>query len=331
MPSRKIEQQLEKLSGLHAHVPDEPTLAALREALANPVNVVVAKAARIAGDLGTRSLLPELLSAFHRMFENPRHTDPQCWGKNALAKALKDLGHAGSQEFLRGLHHIQMEPVWGGQEDTATVLRGACALALAQCTDITRQDVMRHLIEAFTDETATVRADIARALEQMEGEEACLLLRLKALLGDKEPAVTGQILESLLRLEHAAAVPFVAKFLKAGGEVAEEAALALGASRLPAALEILKQTWTDARILVPEDVLLRAIGTSRHESAIEFLLNVVREGREREAMAALAALVLYRGSPEIRAPVAAAVESRNEPALHEEFRRGFSTESDFSS
>jgi HEAT repeat protein len=227
MPSRKIEQQLEKLSGLHAHAPDEATLAALREALANPVNVVAAKAARIAGDLGTQSLLPELLSAFHRMFENPRQTDPQCWGKNALAKALKDLRHAGSQEFLRGLHHVQMEPVWGGQEDTATVLRGACALALAQCTDITRQAVIRHLIDAFTDETATVRADIARALEQMEGEEACLLLRLKALLGDKEPAVTGQVLESLLRLEHAAAVPFVAKVLAGGGEVAEEAALAL--------------------------------------------------------------------------------------------------------
>jgi hypothetical protein len=323
MPSRKIEQQLEKLSGLRAHSSDPETLAALRAALANPVNVVVAKAARIAADLGMQSLVPGLLSAFYRMFENPKQTDPQCWGKNALAKALRDLGHAGSQEFLRGLNHVQMEPVWGGQQDTATVLRSTCALALVQCTDITRPAVMRHLIDTLTDETATVRADVARTLEQMEGEEACLLLRLKALLGDKESAVTGQVLESLLRLEHAAAVPFVATFLHAGGEVAEEAALALGASRLSAALDILKQTWTDARILVPEDVLLRAISTSRQESAIEFLLEIIQNGREREAIAALAALELHRGSTEILAAAASAVESRNEPAIHDAFRGAF--------
>lgn len=321
MPSRKIEQQLEKLSGLRTHAPDHETLAALRKALADPVNVVVAKAARIAADLGFQSLLPDLLSAFHGLFENPKQTDPQCWGKNALAKALKDLGHAGSHEFLRGLNHVQMEPVWGGQEDTATVLRSTCALALVQCTDITRQAVIRHLIDAFTDEIATVRADVARTLEQMEGEEASLLLRLKALLGDKESAVTGQALESLLRLEHDAAVPFVAKFLHLGGEIAEEAALALGASRLPAALEVLKQTWTDARILVAEDVLLRAISTSRQESAIEFLLEIVRTGREREAIASLAALELHRASNEIRAQIVAAVESRNEPAIQRRFQQ----------
>jgi hypothetical protein len=323
MPSRKIEQQLEKLSGLRDHAPYHDTVAALRSALANPVNVVVAKAARIVADLGLHSLLPELLSAFDRLFENPKQTDPQCWGKNALAKALKDLGHAGSHEFLRGLNHVQMEPVWGGQEDTATVLRSICALALVQCTDITRPAAMRHLVDTFTDDTAPVRADIARTLEQMEGEEACLLLRLKALLGDKEPPVTGQVLESLLRLEHDAAVPFVAKFLDAGGDVAEEAALALGASRLPAALDLLKQTWTNSRILVPEDVLLRAISTSRQESAIHFLLEIVRTGREREAIAALAALELYRGSNEICAQIASAVESRNEPAIHDRLRLGF--------
>ncbi|HTU43528.1 MAG TPA: hypothetical protein VMF91_00600 [Bryobacteraceae bacterium] len=321
MPSRKIEQQLEKLSGLRTHAPDPETFAALRKALADPVNVVVAKAARIIADLGLQSLLPDLLSAFHRLFENPKQTDPQCWGKNALAKALKDLGHAGSQEFLSGLNHVQMEPVWGGQEDTATVLRSTCALALVQCTDITRQAVMRHLVDAFADETATVRADIARALEQIQGEEACLLLRLKALLGDEEPGVTGQVLESLLRLEHAAAVPFVANFLPLAGEVAEEAALALGASRLPAALDVLKQTWTDARILVPEDVLLRAISSSRQESAIEFLLEIVRTGREREAIAALAALELHRASAEIRGRIASAAESRNEPSIQERFRQ----------
>src|ERR1700685_2705010 len=183
MPSRRIEQQLEKLSGLRAQGPAEQSVAALQDALANPVNVVVAKAARIAADLGLQSLLPNLLLAFDRLFDKPIQSDPQCWGKNAIAKALKELGHASSKEFLRGLKHVQMEPVWGREEDTATVLRGTCALALVQCADITRQEAFRHLIDVFTDDIATVRAEIAQALGQMAGEEAALLLRLKARMG----------------------------------------------------------------------------------------------------------------------------------------------------
>jgi hypothetical protein len=323
MPSRKVEQQLEKLGGLRAKPADAATADALRKALANPVNVVAAKAARVAGELALRQLVPNLVAAFARMFENFLETDPQCWGKNAIAQALKDLGHADSKEFLRGLRHIQMEPVWGGQEDTATVLRTICALALAQCTDITRREVFRHLVDAFTDETPAVRADIARAIEQMEGEEAVLLLRLKARVGDREPAVTGQVLESLLRLERTGAVPFVAEFLRSGAEVAEEAALALGASRLGAAVEVLERTWTDGRLLVPEDVLLRALSSSRQDSALEFLLRIVSHGREHEAVAALSALALHRDSLEVRERAATAAAARTEPGIQERFRQDF--------
>jgi hypothetical protein len=323
VPSRKIEQQLDALSALRAQGATEQTIAALRKALSSPINLAVAKAASIAADLALQPLLPDLRAAFHRRFDNPARTDPQCWGKNAIAKALKDLGHSESEDFLRGLHHIQMEAVWGGQQDTAAVLRSTCALALVQCTDITRRDTLRHLIDAFTDPFATVRTDIARALEQLEGPEPPLLLRLKARLGDEDSAVTGQVFESLLYLEHDAAVPFVAEFLHPHGAVAEEAALALGASRLPAALDVLKQTWTDSRMLIADDVLLRAISSSRQDAAIEFLLDLVRTGPEREALAAIGALELHRGSAEIRAKLAAEVESRNQPAIHDSFRNEF--------
>jgi HEAT repeat protein len=328
MPSRKIEQQLETLSELRKRGakkelgPNEETVGAIRKALSDPVNVVVAKAAGMAAELEFRSLLPDLQRAFERLFKNGRKCDPQCWGKNAIAKALKDLGHAESADFLRGLHHVQMEPVWGGEEDTATVLRGTCALALVQCADITRAEIFRHLVNAFTDPIATVREDVARAIEQMEGEEAALLLRLKARLGDKEPPVTGQVFESLLRLERAAAVPFVAEFLGADEDTAEEAALTLGGSRLSSALDILIDAWSSSPHF-PRSVLLRAISASRQESAIDFLVNVVRTGREREAIAALAALEFHRDSPEIRDKAAAAVETRSEAAIHDRFQQKF--------
>jgi hypothetical protein len=336
MPSRKIEQQLDLLSGLRAQGPTEQTLTALRKALANPINVVVAKAATIAADLALQPLVPDLCAAFNRLFENPARTDAQCSGKSAIGQTLKDLGYSESNEFVRGLHHVQMEPVWGGQEDTAAPLRGTCALALVQCTDITRRDTLRHLIDALADPFATVRTDVVRALEQLEGHEAALLLRLKARAGDEDAAVTGQVLESLLHLEQEAAIPFVTEFLKHGGAVGdfeahrpiggrcalcEEAALALGASRLPAAVEVLKQTWAESRFLIPEDVLLRAISSSRQDSAIEFLLDIVRTGREREAIAAIDALELHRASPEIQEQLTRAVASRGETATQERFQR----------
>jgi hypothetical protein len=321
MPSRKIEQQLEALSNFRAQGPTEQTITALRKALANSMNVVVAKAATIAADLALQPLVADLRTAFHRLFENPTRTDPQCWGKNAIAKALKDLGHSESEEFLRGLHYVQLESVWGGQQDTAAVLRSTCTLALVQCTDLTRRDALRQLVDAFTDPFATVRTDVARALAQLEGHEAALLLRLKARIGDEDPAVTGQVLESLLSLEQDAAVPFVAEFFRCSGELAEEAALALGASRLRAAVDLLKRTWTECRFLIPDDVLLRAISSSRQESAIEFLIELVRAGTEREAIAAIDALELHRASPEIQDQLASAVASRGEAGIHEHFRR----------
>jgi hypothetical protein len=77
--------------------------APLRKALRDRVNVIVAKAASISAELQLYALLPDLLSAFERLFDKPRESDPQCWGKNAIAKALKDLDHRESATFLRGV------------------------------------------------------------------------------------------------------------------------------------------------------------------------------------------------------------------------------------
>jgi hypothetical protein len=156
------------------------------------VNLVAAKAANIAADLPAPDLLPDLLRAFDRLFDDPVKRDPQCWGKNAIARALKDLGHRESPAFLRGAAHIQMEPVWGGQEDAAGPLRGICLLALPACPDLPREQVLRHMVNALTEPSPTVRADAARALAEMQGDDCALLLRLKARARDAEPAVTGR-------------------------------------------------------------------------------------------------------------------------------------------
>jgi hypothetical protein len=288
---RDIPKELERLSALRASTDREAVAGELRQALRDPVNVVVARAAKLAAELEFSDLRPELLTQFDRLFVNPVKKDPQCWGKNAPAKALKDLKHDESTPFLRGARHVQMEPVWGGEEDTAPTLRGACAMALVQCRDITRDDTFRLLVETVSDRFATVRSDAVQALQQMAGSEASLLLRLKARVGDEDPRITGEVLEAILALEGIGALDFAAAFLThRDEEVQDEAALALGASRQPEAVEILIKRWK-ARPVV---TLLRAIGISRGQRAVDFLVGIVRSEREQAARAALEALELYR-------------------------------------
>jgi HEAT repeat protein len=322
MKNDRVQQQLEHLKSVRSAGHSQETVAELRKALRDKVNLIVAKAAAITGEWQESQLLPDLLASFDRLFVKAAEGDPQCWGKNAISQALKDLGCDDSAVFLRGVQHHQWEPVRGGKSDTAGVLRATCALALVQCRDIRRGEILLHLVNAVTEDDAKVRADAARALEHMGGEDAALLLRLKARAGDEEVRVTGQVLESLLELETAAGIPFVAEFLHhKNEEVREEAALALGASRLPEALAVLQAEWTKVQAQGGGAVLLRAMSTSRLDPALDFLLQQVRTARLRVAEEALQALELHRESEQIVARVAEAVAGREE--LETVFRRRF--------
>jgi hypothetical protein len=321
MPSRKVEQQLDSLSDLRTESP-ETALPALRKALSASVNVVVAKAAKISAERNFSDVIPDLLRAYDRLFEEPVKRDPQCWGKRALAAALKDLDYSESAPFLRGLHHVQMEPVYGGEVDTAEGLRGVCLLALVACTDLDRGEAMRCFVDGLCEKSGPIRVEAARALGQMEGDDAALVLRLKARLGDDSPEVLGQIFDSVLRIEGEQAVPFLASFFHQRGDAREEAALALGSSRLAGVLEILREAWKSTRDAGFQEVLLRAASSSRLESSLGWLLEIARTGRLRDALSAIRALALHRGSEEIRRDTEAAVRER-ESELREEYSRLF--------
>jgi HEAT repeat protein len=321
MAHRQIEAEVERLNQLRDAAPSE-TVPALRKALSDRVNLIVAKGAKLAAELRLPDLLPDLLRAFGRLFEKPVERDPQCWGKNAIAKALVTLDHREAAPFLRGIHHVQMEPVWGGEADTAATLRGTCALALPACADIGRGQILRHLVDALADRALPVRSDAVRAVAQMQGDEAILLLRLKARQGDAESEVVGQAFDYLFQLESGEALPFVADFLQPKlGPIAEEAALALGSSRLPGAASLLEQSFARQRDAEYRQVLLRAISSTRQPEALEFLLNMVRNGREAEALNAIEALALHRDSADIRRQVERAAAEREGVCAH--FKKSF--------
>ncbi len=323
---RDVERELEALAELRSCDSEEARARGLRKALRDKVNVIVAKAAKLTAEMQVRALIPDLCSAFERLLIDPLKTDPKCWAKEAIAKALKDLGHAESAIFLKGVQHVQLEPVWEGEVDTAATVRSTCALALLECTDLTRENKLWRVMPMLTEASPSLRKDAALALESLEGREAALLLRIKARMGDDDATVTGQVFESLLRVEGNQAVPFVLEFLRDQDEkveVREEAALALGASRLAGAVTALKEAATRKHLWVDYEILLRALSISRHEEAVLFLLELVRSRRPNEAVAVLEALTLHRDSSEIREKVAEAIAGRSESEIQREFERLF--------
>jgi hypothetical protein len=268
------------LEGLRAK--PESAAEPLRKSLKDRNNFLVSKAASLAGELFLSDLIPDLLAVFDRSLIDGPKIDPQCCAKNAIAKALKDLSHHDAEVYLKGLRHIQMEPVWGGQVDTAATLRGTCALALIDCQldDLT---MLTHLAETLADPEKTVRVDAAVALSRAGIPEAAPLLRFKALSGDPEPEVIGQCLHSLLQMAPRDSVAFAQRFLthKHPDDIRAEAASALAQSHEPAAVDALKQMWR--AMLSPElrAALLAFLAASPQREAAEFLASLeTKEGRE---------------------------------------------------
>jgi len=311
LPSRKFEDRIEQLRHLR-HNPSTPDIdVILRKAFSDRSNLVIAEAAKTVGELRLSQWIPNLLEAFDRLFDDAAKTDPKCWGKTAIVKALVQLDYSESPPFARGAHHIQMEPVYGGQEDFAFHLRANSILALVQVTDLTRFEILRYIVDAMSDPADPVRIEAVRALNQLGGDESILLLRLKARTGDRRPLIVGHVFDALLNMERDRVVSFVAEYLNsADEELRDEAALALGASRLAGAVKVLIETYNELRLETFSGVLLRAISSSRLPEAIDFVLGVLKTGSPRQSAAAAEALKLHEDSPEIQALIEQAKKSR---------------------
>ena len=273
---RNFEDQLAALDALRQQ-PAEACVEPLRKALANRNNFIVAKAADLVREFRMSKLIPDMLNAFDRFFDNAVKTDPQCWAKNAISRALFALEHQEPEVYLRGMRHIQNEPVWGGQSDTAGTLRATCAVALVQCRSLTDAALLTHLIELAGDKDKAVRTEAMRAIEQVGSPPASLLLRLLAILGADEPEVLGACYSGILRLEGAKAIPWVARFLATADDHAAEAALAIAGTHSPEGFEALKEYFTKANDPWWRSVLLSAIALTRQDAALEFLLDEVRK------------------------------------------------------
>jgi hypothetical protein len=325
MAQRGFDEQMAALDALKGRELNADDIALIKKSLAHRNNFIVGKAARFAEDSGLIELVPDLLTAYDRFFTNPEKTDPQCWAKNALSRALARLECRDKDVFLRGLRHHQLEPTWGGRSDSAGTLRAHCAHALIASNGLDNQELLVILIDTLVDEDKTVRLETVRALAQL-GEMAVPVLRLRAMIPSRppeEPEVLGQCFSALLAIERDAAIPFVVRFLEAGDDPAGEAAFALAETRSPAALAPLLTRLKASADEWFSGVLLSAIALTRLPEAIDFLIAMI-ERDEREAPRAIEAVRRIATSEELRARFVQAVEASGSPRLAKALRENLS-------
>lgn len=320
MSKQAFDKKIEALEALRSASDPAPQLL---KAIQDRNNYVVSKAAAIAGSLKLDELIPDLAAAFDRFLIDPVKSDPQCWAKNAIAKALKDLGCREARVFLLGIAHIQMEPVWGGQADSAGTLRGTCALALVDC-HLDDLVILTRLTDRLADAEPPVRVDAALALAQFGRPEGVLPLRLKASVGDQEPEVTGQCFASLLSLSPDESIPFVGQFLNAKkDEVRGEAAAALAQSREPEAFGILMDFYKKKMPPEVRHSVLLALGASPLREAADFLLSVIQKEAGDFGVTALKALGASRFRHDLRDRARAIVQEKDDENLLKTFDREF--------
>ncbi|MBK5291565.1 MAG: hypothetical protein JJE04_07825 [Acidobacteriia bacterium] len=322
MSKQALDRKLEALDAVR-QAGREEAVRLLGKALGDRNNYYVSKAAALTAGLSLSELAPDLVAAFDRFLKDAAKSDPQCWAKNAIVKALKDLEHWETEVFLRGIVHVQPEPVWGGAADSAATLRGACALALVDCR-LPDLEILRHLVDRLADAEKSVRIDAAVAIAQLGAPEGALVLRLKALTGDLDPAMVGQCFDSLLQLAPGEGVKFVAGFLERDDEeVRIEAGCVLAQSREPEALAVVRGEWDKRLPPQMRTVIALSLGASPLREAAEFLVSLVRNGPVDVAAAAVRGLAGSRFRQDFREDVEEAVQARGEARMREEYAKGF--------
>jgi HEAT repeat protein len=316
-----LDDKLAALRGFRGRTLGEEERAGLKKSLVDRSNLVVAAAAELAGENTLLELAPDLEAAFARFLVNPVKDDKLCRAKIAIVQALDKMEHLRADVFEKAAVHVQHEPVWGGTEDTAAPLRAAAIIALAR---IEGSGALPRLVDAMVDPSKDVRIAAAQALGYVGTEAAGLVLRLKARIGDAEPDVLSECLSGLLTVNPRENLAIVAEFLTPDNAArCEAAALALGKSRLPDALERLKECWPRCFSAPLRQRVLLAIAMMRLPAAIDYLIGLVASDSESDATAALAALKIHNYDPRLRERLEPIVRKTGSRALRAAFDRDF--------
>jgi HEAT repeat protein len=313
MKQPSSEARLERLNIVHDDPLGGASLEVLRGALGDRSFAVVARAAEIVARHEIGSLDDELCGAFDRMMKGGGLADKGCTAKTAIANALYRLGAGPGDLLLRGARHVQREPVWGGTADTAGNLRGLCGLALVATG---HPEALFELVRLLADLEIEARRHAVRAVASTGTTAGELLLRLKAEESAGDPEIRAECLSALVQMEPHRSLDFVAGYLRDGAPaVRESAAIALGESHLPEALQILVDAYGAEPDLRARSALLLPVALIRSPESFAFLLQVVSDAPDTMAAAAAEALRIYQHDEARAAAIRQAAARRGDRAF----------------
>jgi hypothetical protein len=320
-PRKTLEQQLAELNPLRADPSGDAARATLTKALESARAPLTAAAANIVGEAELTGFEPALLAAFERWMEQPAKSDPNCIAKTSAIRALYRLNVKAHDAYLRGIRYFQTEAA----QDSAFELRGLCALALVRSGYF---DALVEVAELLADPEPMARLAAAQAVAYSERQDIGVpLLRFKARVGDADPRVMSACLAGLLSLAPASSLPFVASVIESGPiENREAALLALGESRAPGALPILRRAADDPLGSDQRASAFVAIALLRSDAAWDYLLGVLRDEGRDQAAEALSALATYRSDENLARRTLEVVRERADPNLLTRAERLFQRE-----
>jgi len=282
---------------------------------------VVAKAAQLTREFELHDLRTDLARAFDRFMQDPAKTDRGSSAKTEVVRALESLGAPEGALFLTGIRHVQMEGSFGPPIDTAAGLRAASAMGLVH---MNHPDAILEIVSLLVDREADARVGAVRALGWSGRPESVPLLRLKALEPEPSVDVMGECFTALLAIAPGSSVDFVARNLNSpDAAIVEAAALALGESHLPAAVEALINKWGVYAAGTLRSVLVAGLALARTDIAFEFLFSRIETANEKVGVEIVTALAVYRHDDRIRTRLSALVESRHSKTLQDAFDAAF--------
>jgi len=294
---RSADGFLDALGGVGDGADGEFVTELLRRALRQRSNHVIARAAAAVARLRLAELESDLENTLDRLLDAEADADKGCAAKSALVGALERMEGGTAEVFRRGARCRQMEPVFGGQEDTATTLRSQCAMALLR---LNPWDFALELARLLADPEFRVRENAVRALGASGHPAAAPLLLHRVLAGETEPVVTGECLRGLVALDAATHLETVVGFLQhRDPAVRELAALALGESRLAEAFAPLRSFFERSGSVAERRCALLGIATLRFDAGFAFLAEVAESGDEIDAKEAVAGLRLSSGDESV--------------------------------
>ena len=312
MTKRTTEAKLDQLGNLNVSNSDPAALAALKKALQDKNNLVVAKGAHLCREHTIADYVAEMKTAFQYFADHP-DKDKGCFAKKALVHALYALDHDDSGFYQQTVTLRQLEPVWGGSVDSAVDVRCWAALGLTLARD---SRVVFDLLPLLYDSEAQARLGAVKAIACLPPTTAEPLLRTKVLAGDGDAYVIGECFHQLISIEPDFSVPFVASYLTdSDQEIVEYAALALGQCPHQDAFLALKQAYEESVFETARRYCLKALSLHRSREALDFLLDLLPEASTSEGAFIVEALSIHKHRQDIRERLREAVAGSTSSGL----------------